>query len=179
MAHGHLQPLLAQVPADAATAVLPEEDRCCSSPLLLLPCSCRPAPSYCAATPGVEGPLLLQSPCQTEQRPVSRVSLRVALRATSLVQWAIPSQALVPERGALETLGVSCTHAGEHLPLPRALLSSTRTGEIPAWLRWQKNAYCPPTPPCIAVCDQLLPTPAPRIRLPQTSVLHSLCGSVR
>lgn len=42
-----------------------------------------------------------------------------------------------------------------------------------------KNPYCPLTPPCIAVCDQLLPAPAPRIRLPQASVLHPLCGSVR
>lgn len=38
---------------------------------------------------------------------------------------------------------------------------------------------CPLNLPCVAVCDQLLQASAPRIRLPQASLLHPLCGSVR
>lgn len=94
---------------------------------------------------------------------------------------------IFPESGTLETRGTFWACVRQALPVPcnpsERLVNSTRReksqhGCSRASMAAVANPSVPLTPLCIAVCDQLLPAPTPRIRLPQASVLHPLCGSV-
>lgn len=100
------------------------------------------------------------------------------------------SRILAPESSTLRR-DVSCVPVlGPHVPSVTCAageqpLNDTVTGEGRGaqptargpFLRGRKP-HSILTPPCVAVCDQLLQAPAAGIRLPQASFLHPLCRSV-